>query len=102
MVDEYLLTGMMVALADDDDDGQVEAEDFGGEEARRQRRQMMKEKMIVPKKTPKTMPSATAELCEDDCVAANTGAEKLGGVRVSNLSSSLVGREGVALNVVAD
>lgn len=96
MADECL-TGMvlMAALADD---GQVDAEDFGVE-ARRQKCQMMKEKMIVPKKTPKTMPSATAELCEDDDVAANAGAEKL--VGVSSLPSSFVGRKGVAFNVIA-
>lgn len=96
MVDEYLTD--MVVVAALTDDGQVDAEVFGIER-RRQRHQTMKEKMIVPKKTPKTIPSATAELCADDDVSASTGDEKL--VGVSSMAKRFVGRKGVALSVVA-
>lgn len=80
------------------DAGQSDAEYFGVER-RRQRRQRMKEKIMVPKKTPKTIPSATAELCEDDGVAASTGGEKL--VGVSSVKSPFVGRKGAAFVVAA-
>lgn len=95
MVDEYLTGIKVTALADD---GQVDVEVFGVER-RRQRRQTIKEKMIVPQKIPKTIPSATAEVCADDVVSASTGDEIL--VGVSSMTSSFVGRRDVALIVVA-